>query len=86
MQQDLMVEKMQAVVQDLESPISDITSALASQWDNLSTDKEDTSMGKRQRGEGGYFSGLCWVRVNTTHEGVGGYFSPPVLGPCEHVQ
>ena len=43
-QQDLMVEKMQAVVQDLESSISDITSALPSQWDNSSTDKEDTSM------------------------------------------
>ena len=26
---------------------------------------------------GGYFSGLCWACVNTTHEG-GGYFSPPV--------
>ena len=43
-QQDLMVEKMQAVVQDLESSISDITYALPSQWDSTSTDKEDTSM------------------------------------------
>ena len=40
-------------------------------------------VGNRQGGVGGgYFSGLCWACVNTTHEGVGGYFSPPVLGPC----
>ena len=39
-------------------------------------------MGNRQGGEGGYFSGLCCACVNTTHEGMGGYFAPPLLGPC----
>ena len=44
-QQDLMVEKMQAVVQELESSISDIAVALpGSQGDNPSMDEEDMSM------------------------------------------
>ena len=46
------------------------------------TTKNKTPPENRQGGRGGYFSRPCWARVDTTHEGVGGYFSPRVLGPC----
>ena len=36
----------------------------------------------RQGGKGGYFSRLCWARVNTTQDGVGGTFHLCVGRPC----